>query len=260
MMGASLASFLNVGVSGSKSFVANISKKRSTCDSCKKSLVWWELIPVFSWIFLGGKCSKCKKRIPSYHLISELTLFLIFILLFDKFWYDAPSLITIYLIVGVLYAASMYDIFHKSIPNKWVLVFTSILLVVRIASSIISCTPLAYLLNYIGGSVIYFLFIFAVNLLSLSGIFPGVKKGQKGFGWGDSKFALFIGLILGWEMTLYSIWISVFAGGIFGAILLAIYRKKGLKVPFIPFMSFGVLVMILWGGQVVECIRSLLLI
>ncbi len=57
---------------------------RSGCNQCKTQLAWWQLIPVLSYVFLGGRCYKCHKKIPWHYSVVELLTAAIFVLLWQK--------------------------------------------------------------------------------------------------------------------------------------------------------------------------------
>ena len=96
LIGAVLGSFyLVIGKRLPKN--EDVVKSRSRCDNCKHVLSWWELIPIVSYIILGGKCHKCKKRIDPLHLIVEIAtggLFL-FSYLYFGFSYEMYMFMTI---------------------------------------------------------------------------------------------------------------------------------------------------------------------
>ncbi|MFH1547432.1 MAG: hypothetical protein ABIC57_03010, partial [bacterium] len=83
----------------------------------------------------------------------------------------------------------------------------------------------------------------------------------QGFGWGDAKFAPFIGLILGPLYTIASGWIGVVSGAIVGLILAYLIKREkpkaksplaNLRIPYVPFMTFGAWCALLWGNIVVD--------
>jgi len=80
--GASLASFFELCISRSGTSNRNSSLWRSRCESCQHPLAILDLVPVFAYLFLHGKCRYCQKNIPSSHLRSELILGSAFTLIF----------------------------------------------------------------------------------------------------------------------------------------------------------------------------------
>jgi prepilin signal peptidase PulO-like enzyme (type II secretory pathway) len=252
--GAVLASFLNVIISSDDSLRETLSRERSVCENCGEDLKWFELIPVLSWILQLGRCRRCKSRIPFYHLISELFLFLLFGLLFYKFTVsgDFILLISNSLFFVILYIVSMYDILKGIVPNFVTFPAIALILLVRISQFVLFDYSLSALFDYLLAGVIYFSFFVLVNFLSTRGLFPGLSERRQGFGWGDAKFSVIIGMVMGIDFTYLSWWIAVFAGAIWGAILLIRKREKNIKMPFAPFMSLGVISVILLPENVLN--------
>ncbi len=259
-IGAIFTSLINVGASGDKSFFRNITKARSRCESCEKALVWWELIPVLGWLILRGRCSKCGKPIAAFHFISEIFVFISFALGFIWLGDVSPTLFAYWIFVLALYLFSAYDIKKGIVPNKYLFPAVGVVLLIRISGVFTGEYNLVQLLVYLASGVIYFLFFAITNFMTLKGLFPGVKKGRQGFGWGDAKFAFFIGIVLGPLSTFVCLWISVFAGAMVGAILLLVNKIKVKKLPFAPFMSLGAVVAFVKGLEIFEYFRSLLFI
>ncbi|MFA6340967.1 MAG: prepilin peptidase, partial [Candidatus Paceibacterota bacterium] len=101
---------------------------RSKCMSCGKKLSWYELVPLFSFVFLEGKCLGCGSKIsPQYFIVESLTGIL-FSALFVKV--GLTSFLPFYLLVTtVLIAMSVYDFRHKIIPDGMVFTFDAFALI-----------------------------------------------------------------------------------------------------------------------------------
>ena len=101
---------------------------RSKCDATGKTLAWYELIPLFSYIFQGGKSRHSKTRLSLQYPLVEASTGILFVLIFAKFWplvYRFPAsfvLITLFYfaIASLLVAIFTYDWKHKIIPNWFV--------------------------------------------------------------------------------------------------------------------------------------------
>ncbi len=256
LLGAAFASFINVIVLGGKSVEQNLKRKRSRCKSCKKTLVWWELIPVFSWIYLNGRCSKCKKPIPFYHVFTELVLGLMFWGVYQSFGSSPFVIITYLLFVVVTYFFSIHDIEKGTVPNKWILPVIGISFVLMVIVGIVSKDFTTFVGSRILAAVGYSVFFVLMNVWSMSGFMPGVSKGKQGFGWGDAKYAPFIGIVLGPVRTILSGWIGVFSGAVVGVILMIKCKEKNMRIPYIPFMSIGAWCALLWGEELIDIIRD----
>src|SRR3989344_5419068 len=128
VVGASVGSFLNVvidRVPAGKDIIG----KRSSCDKCKKTLAWYDLIPIISWLLLKGKCRYCREPISPQYPIVEGTSALLFVFVASRFFpYNAGnSALTLshyltllhYLFsISVLIVIFVIDLKHQIIPNK----------------------------------------------------------------------------------------------------------------------------------------------
>ncbi len=263
--GAVAASFLNVlayrGIAetdsgGSKKSrrqkISKILTGHSVCESCQKKLTWIELLPVVGWFLIRGKCSKCRSPVSLMHPLSEFIVGVVFAVTWWKFSHDPITLSWSLGVVILMYLFSAYDLFRGIVPDVLLFPVIVVVLIVR----------LLYFefWDYALAAAIYGLFFAVINKLSMSGMMPGVKGKKQGFGWGDAKYALLIGLILGVSGTLVAWWIAIFSGAFTGGILmLSKKRKKGSKslnkMPYVPFMSFGAWIALLWGEQIIQLFR-----
>ncbi|MCF7834095.1 MAG: prepilin peptidase [Candidatus Pacebacteria bacterium] len=239
MFGLIIGSFLNVVIyrfNTGRSFGG-----RSKCMSCHRVLTWKELIPVFSFLWLKGKCKSCESRISiQYPLIEGITgliflgLFLRFDYLFfiDSFWFS--SVFAFYVVMFcLLVCVSMYDLRHKIIPDTFSLFFGVIAFIgLFLFNGPIFDLHIPTLVDVLSG------FMFSVPF-ALIWFF---SKG-KWMGLGDAKLALGIGWLLGPDLTLSALMIAFWTGALFGLSMLFFDSKnmKGMKteVPFGPFMAFG---------------------
>ncbi len=244
ILGFIIGSFLNVVI-----YRLNTKKTlggRSMCLSCGSTLKWFDLVPVFSYLCLGGRCRSCKSHISwQYPLVEILTGF-IFGLLFQKF---APlldlSLLFFsinYLYYGVLCTLliiiTIYDIRHKIIPDGLSLLFG----VVAFAGMFFLDSGLVFArmpnLSELSGGFALSL-PFALMWLLSSGRWMGL---------GDAKLAVGLGFMLGLPMLLPATLIAFWSGAIYG-ILLIVFKKAGpnSEIPFAPFLVLGTLIAFFWG-------------
>jgi prepilin signal peptidase PulO-like enzyme (type II secretory pathway) len=206
--------------------------------SCEHGLRWYELIPLFSFIGLKGRCKNCKIKISWQYPLVEFVSGVIFAVLFWKFQgvlyislKDFISLYTYYaLIFSILLIIVVYDLKHKIIPDILSFMFG--------------------LLAFIG------LFVFVQNELHfhvpslldlLSGIFIALPffafwffSSGAWMGMGDVKLAIGLGWLLGLSLALSAITLAFWAGSLVGLYL--IFRKGyGMKteIPFAPYLVLG---------------------
>jgi leader peptidase (prepilin peptidase) / N-methyltransferase len=221
--GAVLASFLNLCVYRieKKESVKGIFVGRSFCENCRKGLEWYELVPIFSFLFLKGKCSTCKKKIGFFNIVSEFLLGLFFLL----FWIlNIP--IYFFLLLIILYFFAVYDFHYRSIPK-------SITDVVLIFSFLYWFALL--LLDYDINRVIP-----VVILLFLSFLLLVFSRKKTLFGLGDVFILAILAFWIEVNLFLPILFLSFVIGGLF-SLALVVKNKAYLKkyIPFIPFVFFG---------------------
>lgn len=210
---------------------------RSFCPRCKHKLSWSDLFPVFSFLFLNGKCRYCKKKISIQYPLVELFTGIIFVLIFSRYpVFSAAYLITISCFLIIIF---VYDLKHYIIPDK--VLFPAI--IIALIYNLIPPYDIQHILYNFLAAVIasgFFLIIFLVS------------KGR-GMGFGDVKLAVLMGLLLGLPDVLVALFLAFFFGAIIGVILM-IFEKKSLKseIPFGPFLIAGVFITILCGNQIIQ--------
>ncbi len=222
---------------------------RSFCDSCKKKINWKDNIPVFSFYFLKGRSSCCKKLISIRYPLIEFATALVFVITGARFLtentvntpiYDLKQMLGVFslpvlLFVGVfLLAAFVTDLEYKIIPDTFVFVPYSIVLLLLVIFN-----P-DYTYTNVFASFASASFFLLIHLFT---------KG-KGMGLGDVKLALLPPLILGWPYTLIWLFFSFIIGAVVGVFLIAIGKAKfGKHIPFGPFLIFAYFLVLLWGEK-----------
>lgn len=228
-------------------------KNISYCPECEHKLAWYDLIPVFSYFWLKGKCRYCKRRISIQYPAVEIATVLVFLLVVSSNLPEVrpplvsggltsvETLINIFyllIIFSLLLIIFVYDLRHYIIPDK--IVFPAILIVLLYN---LVFNPGFLFSNALWAGLLPALFFFALFFFS---------KG-KWLGFGDVKLALFMGLFLGLPNILVALFLAVFFGGIMGLGLI-IFGKKSLKseMPFGPFLAIGTLIAMLYGNDIIN--------
>ena len=211
----------------------DIVKTRSHCMSCGYILKWYDLIPLFSYIFLGGKCRKCKTKLSiQYPLIEALNgLAWVAVVLINGV--NVESLLYC-LLTSALITLSVIDFRTYEIPIG-INIFILALGLVRIATDYSNWT--LYLIGFFSVSVFLTILYYAT-------------KGR-GIGGGDVKLMAVCGLVLGWKLTV----LSFFLGCILGAIIHLLRMKisgEGHVLAMGPYLSMGIIVAMLWGNQMID--------
>ena len=234
LFGASIFSFLNVviyRVPRQESFV----KGSSYCPDCEHRLSGPDLVPVFSWLFLRGRCRYCGGKIPARDTWVEVLGGCIALLCGCKIGYNLAAL-TVFVFLCMLTVVALVDIDTMEIPNGFVLV----ILLIGLVS--IRTMPGISLTERLVGIVSV-----SVPLLLITVAVPGA------FGGGDIKLMGACGILLGWKSSLISLFLAVLTGGLYGIYLLAA-RKKGRKEHFAfgPFLCLGMLTALFWGRELLS--------
>ncbi|UCZ52096.1 prepilin peptidase [Bacillus shivajii] len=204
---------------------------RSHCSVCKRTLRPLELIPVISYIFLKGKCQTCRTTIsPIYPGIELLTGFL-FLLSYYHFGFSVELIVSL-LFISLLVIVTVSDLTSYLILDKVLILFAVPILLLRL-----TVAPLDPFWSALLGAFIGF------SLLLLIAI---VSKG--GMGGGDIKLYAVIGLVLGIQNTLLSLFFAAFTGAIVGLIGMLV-KNWGRKtaLPFGPYIAIGSLVAYFYG-------------
>jgi leader peptidase (prepilin peptidase)/N-methyltransferase len=259
IFGTIVGSFLNVLVLRYNTGVSAM-QGRSFCFSCGKKLGPLELIPLFSFIFQGGKCISCHSKISWQYPIVESLTGLLFVAVLVKYsgilgltlnpWYILIALITI----AVLISITVYDIKHKIIPDGLVITF-GILALLKIAADYVLTidTP-----ENIKNHLIWYLL--AGPILALPFFFIWLFSKGKWMGLGDPKLMVGIGWFLGPIMGLSAIILAFWIGAGYGIVLMILskFSWQGLKidgkteVPFAPFLILGFLLVFFFNIDILN--------
>lgn len=235
IMGICIGSFLNVCVYRIPKG-ESIVNPPSHCTNCNNKIKWYDLIPIFSWIFLRGRCRHCKEKISPRYILVELFTGVIFVLIFLKFRFSIETIkyivLSIFLVVIGLIDFDTTDVYdmHIILASIFGFIFLGI----------------GYFTNHNIMPYIYGVLL-GGGLISLIILLTG------GMGWGDAEICALCGLYLGLSNTVVTLFFSFIIGGVFGALLL-ISKKKGGKdaIPFGPFIAIATFIAMLCGDNIVS--------
>lgn len=254
VFGTAVGSFLNVIVDRNDS-EESVIKGRSRCDYCKKPLQASDLIPLASYIFLGGRCRYCKKKLNLYYPTIELLTGLSFVVVFvvvDGLGalgsiVELAGILYYLLTMSVLIVIFFADLKYGIIPFKAVLVGVLATLGWHLAYPSANVYYINYLISAVS-SFAAFLFIFLAT------------RGR-GIGFGDVVYVFFMGLLLGFPKIILGFYIAFLSGAIISLILIALKLKKlrGDTIPFGPFLVIGTIVSLFWGNLLIDRITAYLL-
>lgn len=257
IFGTIVGSFLNVLVLRYNTGVSAM-KGRSFCFSCGKKLGPLELIPLFSFIFQGGKCTGCQSKISWQYPVVEALTGILFVSVLIKYMGVFGLLANTYYIIislvamAVLVSITVYDFKHKIIPDGLTVTFGLMALLTLVADFfLMPGTPYE-----IKSHIIWYLLAGPILALPLFLIWL-VSRGRW-MGLGDPKLVLCIGWFLGPVMGLSSVILAFWTGAAYGLLLIALskFSWHGLKidgkteVPFAPFLVLGFLLVYFFGFDI----------
>ena len=236
IFGAAIGSFLNVVILRYPEG-ESIVKPRSTCPSCGTLIPWYHNIPLFSYLFLRGKCAVCHERISFQYFIVELMSAVLTVILFIKLQWSID-----FILMGLLFYSlivlAFIDFKYKAVPDT-LLLFSFVLGFIASYGNLLEAFKHAFL--FAGALVLLdFLVTFYIQNIKAKLLNDERLRSQRALGEGDIPIIAIIGALLGVKAGL----IAIFLAALF-AIIPALYnniRKKDIETPFIPYLLFGLMV------------------
>lgn len=200
---------------------------RSACPHCGRTLAWWELVPVVSWLGLAGKCSRCRRPIGVRYLLVELVMAAGFGLL-------APINLLLVAIFWLTVVIAAIDWETRLVNEGLVAAWAALVFVSNLGN--------LGNLSHLGG---------AAAASALIGGIWAVSRGRA-MGWGDVEIAAVMGWWLGWPLILPALMVAFVSGAVVG-VALVVKRQVSLKsqIAFGPFLIAGAWVGYFWGDILV---------
>ena len=265
LLGAAVGSFLNVVIYRVPRELS-IVFPNSACPNCKNPIKPYDNIPIFGWLLLGGKCRSCKEKISPRYPAVELLTALVFLLVYWQIGFGA------FLPVCLVFAATLLalvfiDAEHMILPDVINFPLLAFALAVRLIF------PLAFgaeyfsdlklfPLNHLDDYPVWLVSIFGAVLGGLVGggflwAVGAIWKRLRGvdaMGLGDVKMMLAVGALLGWRLTILSIFLAAFSGAVIGVFVIARQKNKDLQtqIPFGIFLGIGSLLSLLFGESLIS--------
>lgn len=216
----------------------------SHCVNCNHKLNWYELIPVFSYLFLKGKCKKCKTKISIQYPLIEITNAFLYCISFKLFGFTWDTLLSI-VVVSIVIITIISDC-------KYMVILDEVLIFGGIFSLIILFLMggFTFTLRHIASGLVLFTVMLLVKIM-------GDKAfKQESLGWGDVKLTFVAGMILGFKLGL----IYIFLGALIAlpyAIYTTLKRNDGM-IPFGPFLALSMLILFWNSGLFTNLINILI--
>ena len=247
-MGACLGSFANVCIYRLPK-TKQIISGRSFCPKCKKKINWYDNLPIISFLFLSGKCRKCKKVIPLRYLIVELITGISFLLIYLNFE-NLYAIIFLSILSLILIMIFFIDLENFIIPDSLNFIIMGLALLKNFLPNF--NTSLIHEINQsiIGGMVGY------LSIWLIIYLYKTFKK-IDGMGFGDAKLMAGIGLLFGWQSIPFILFVSSILGLIF-VVPSLIKKQKTMRteIPFGPFIIAACLIYFAQG----DLLYSLILV
>jgi len=247
LLGTATGSFLNCLI-----YRTSINKKpegRSYCPKCKQDLSYKDLVPLFSYLFLLGKCRYCRKKISLQYPLVELVTGAIFLFIFLQVGVSL-ELFYLFAVFSLLVFVFVFDLKHYIIPDFANFSLIGLSFLYLLGNSLLKENN-HQLIEGVFSGVGAFLFFFSLFYFT---------KGR-GMGFGDVKYVVFMGFFLGYPNILVGLFISFLLGAIIGLLLIFLKRKNmKSQVPFGPFLIAGTLVAYFYGERIVETYFSYVLL
>ena len=232
IFGAMIGSFLNVviyRIPKEESIVFPSSK----CQSCQNTLKWWHNIPIFSWLFLRGKCYFCKDKISAQYPIVEFLTGIIFVALYFKLglvWY-LPFIAASF---AALLALVMIDFKYMAVPDN-----------VNFAALIFALIQPEFLSALMYAAI-------AAGGLYLIGLLSSLLARKEAMGGADVIVAGTMGALLGFP----NFFVALFLSALLAMIPALVNRKTG--VPFVPFLALATFIVYLYDTEATQLLETVI--
>ncbi len=238
IFGMCIGSFLNVCIYRLPSSKSIINPTRSICPHCNSAIQFYDNIPVFSYVWLKGRCRQCNASISFRYPLVELMAGIVAINVFFMFGLTMESVVY-FIFISSLLVITFIDIDHKIIPD----IITLPGIPVGLAASFVLST-MTFKASILG------LLIGGGSLLLVAWAYSLITR-KEGMGGGDIKLLGMIGTFVGWKGVIFTIFVASVAGTFVGMIFMLL-KGKNLKfaLPFGPFLSIGAISFIFFGEKV----------
>jgi leader peptidase (prepilin peptidase)/N-methyltransferase len=243
ILGLVIGSFLNVCIYRIPK-EESIAFPPSHCAKCQHNLSPVDLVPVFSYIFLRGRCKYCNEKISIRYPLIESLNGLLYLIVYLKFGLTLSAL-KYCILVSILIVIGMIDYDTQFVFTSTTIFGAIIAVIFIIIQAIVYKTGT---IDLILGGLIGFGIIGLIVFLT------------KGMGEGDIEIGTVCGLFLGVKGILLGLFLGIVIGGIVGIIILSLKLKKAKeKIAFGPCIAIGSLISMIWGVEILKFYWDLLI-
>lgn len=211
----------------------NIAVVRSHCMNCGYQLEWFDLIPLFSWIALRGRCRVCREKISVQYPLVEALNGVLYLVVFHQYGLSVESLLYC-LLFSALLALSVIDFRTFEIPvgfNYFILALG----LIRVVTDWKNWAT--YVIGFLAVSVFLYLLYWISNGSAIGG--------------GDVKLMGACGLLIGWKLIILAFLLGCILGSVIHILRMRI-TKEGHMLAMGPYLSMGVALAALYGEQWIQ--------
>jgi leader peptidase (prepilin peptidase)/N-methyltransferase len=224
----------------------NLSIPHSHCTQCLKRIKPWHNIPIFSYLFLRGKCAFCQHSISVRYVIIELLCAVSSVLILFVYPFSYQLLAMLFL-TWTLITLSVIDIDYYILPDSITLPLLWVGILLNTQSVFVSLTDSVY------GAAAGYLSLWSVYWLYK------MYSGKEGMGHGDFKLLAALGAWFGWQMLPLIMLLSSTVGVIIGVMGMLIYKKnKNIPIPFGPYLAIAGWIAGMFGPSIVNWYLAIL--
>lgn len=232
LYGIVIGSFLNVCIYRLPKH-ENIVSERSHCMECGHQLQWYELFPVFSFIWQRGRCRNCNTKLSIQYPAIELLNGILYVIIFRKEGLT-PYGVLLCLLGSALIVLSIIDWRTYYIP-------LGINVFIGVIGILYTCFDYRNLVSHLIGMVGVSGFLFLLYLITRG----------RGIGDGDIKLMIGAGLFLGPWLSILALWIACLLGAIIHTIRMKVC-KVGHQLAFGPYLAVGIMIAALYGEKLMN--------
>ncbi len=222
---------------------ASIVSPGSACGNCGLRLGFRDLVPVFSWLALRGRCRRCRTNIGTEPLVLELLTCVLFASFAWKFGLDWA--LPAFCVLGAgLIALSWIDLRTKRLPREIIYVTAAIGIPLLCLASLVRHEPRRMWMMLLGAAI-------ALGFMALVYV-----ASRGGMGDGDVRLSPLLGAYLGWlnpGLVAVGLFFGFFSGAVVGVAMMATGRAgRKTAVPFGPFLAFGTIIAVFVGQRFID--------
>lgn len=215
----------------------------SRCPNCQRRLTLLDLLPVAGYLIRGGKCATCKKPISILYPLMETVTGILFAAAYRYYKAQPTELLSVLILISLFVIVSVSDSTYKRIPNAVLLTFLPLIIMLRAI-----WTDDAYT-SYLLGGMLGFCSLFVIAVIK-----------PKAMGMGDVKLLGLLGLCVGWQNVLLTLFLGSLIGMLIAAVLLLAGKVKWKgAIPFGPSLCAGALIAYVCGDRLLDAYLSLLI-